>query len=60
MFKLKFKNVRGAMPQLKLLDASGNVLEHLKYVVDQAFTHTSIEKWDTDAVEEFLTERLEP
>lgn len=41
------KNVRGAMPRLKLLDQAGNVVEEL-----------NIEKWDTDTVEAFLREKL--
>lgn len=40
--------VRGSDPVLKLLDDSGNIAEEL-----------SILKWNTDSVEEFLSEKLE-
>ena len=40
--------VRGADPVLKLLDQDENVAEEL-----------SITKWNTDSVEEFLSENLE-
>uniref|UniRef100_A0A8C8GKC9 Selenoprotein F n=1 Tax=Oncorhynchus tshawytscha TaxID=74940 RepID=A0A8C8GKC9_ONCTS len=40
--------VRGADPILKLLDDNGNIAEEL-----------SILKWNTDSVEEFLSEKLE-
>ncbi|KAJ1063726.1 hypothetical protein K5549_005493 [Capra hircus] len=42
------KYVRGSDPVLKLLDDSGNIAEEL-----------SILKWNTDSVEEFLSEKLE-
>lgn len=45
---LTIKYVRGSDPVLKLLDESGNVAEEL-----------SITKWNTDSVEEFLSEKLE-
>ncbi|MXQ86085.1 hypothetical protein E5288_WYG002067 [Bos mutus] len=45
---LKSKYVRGSDPVLKLLDDSGNIAEEL-----------SILKWNTDSVEEFLSEKLE-
>uniref|UniRef100_A0A8C7UJ53 Selenoprotein F n=1 Tax=Oncorhynchus mykiss TaxID=8022 RepID=A0A8C7UJ53_ONCMY len=45
---LKSKYVRGADPILKLLDDNGNIAEEL-----------SILKWNTDSVEEFLSEKLE-
>uniref|UniRef100_A0A8C7I3D3 Selenoprotein F n=2 Tax=Oncorhynchus TaxID=8016 RepID=A0A8C7I3D3_ONCKI len=49
MFKgLQIKYVRGADPILKLLDDNGNIAEEL-----------SILKWNTDSVEEFLSEKLE-
>ena len=40
--------VRGSDPVLKLLDEAGNMEEEL-----------SILKWNTDSVEEFLSEKLE-
>lgn len=40
--------VRGSDPVLKLLDDNGNMAEEL-----------SILKWNTDSVEEFLSEKLE-
>ncbi|MBN3289816.1 SEP15 protein, partial [Polypterus senegalus] len=42
------KYVRGSDPVLKLLDDNGNISEEL-----------SILKWNTDSVEEFLSEKLE-
>uniref|UniRef100_A0A3Q2YDJ2 Selenoprotein F n=1 Tax=Hippocampus comes TaxID=109280 RepID=A0A3Q2YDJ2_HIPCM len=49
MFKgLQIKYVRGSDPVLKLLDDNGNITEEL-----------SILKWNTDSVEEFLSEKLE-
>ncbi|TRY91727.1 hypothetical protein DNTS_018973 [Danionella cerebrum] len=49
MFRgLQIKYVRGSDPVLKLLDDSGNIAEEL-----------SILKWNTDSVEEFLSEKLE-
>uniref|UniRef100_A0A8C4ZP25 Selenoprotein F n=1 Tax=Gadus morhua TaxID=8049 RepID=A0A8C4ZP25_GADMO len=42
------KYVRGSDPVLKLLDEAGNMEEEL-----------SILKWNTDSVEEFLSEKLE-
>ncbi|KFQ59320.1 15 kDa selenoprotein, partial [Pelecanus crispus] len=45
-FSLQY--VRGSDPVLKLLDDSGNIAEEL-----------SILKWNTDSVEEFLSEKLE-
>lgn len=45
---LQIKYVRGSDPILKLLDDSGNIAEEL-----------SILKWNTDSVEEFLSEKLE-
>ncbi|KAJ1171253.1 hypothetical protein NDU88_003123 [Pleurodeles waltl] len=49
MFKgLQIKYVRGSDPVLKLLDDNGNISEEL-----------SILKWNTDSVEEFLSEKLE-
>lgn len=45
---LQIKYVRGADPVLKLLDDNGNMVEEL-----------SILKWNTDSVEEFLSEKLE-
>ncbi|KAJ0059239.1 hypothetical protein NL108_009597, partial [Boleophthalmus pectinirostris] len=49
MFKgLQIKYVRGSDPVLKLLDDSGNIAEEL-----------SILKWNTDSVEEFLSEKLD-
>ncbi|KAB0382122.1 hypothetical protein FD755_004039 [Muntiacus reevesi] len=49
LFKgLQIKYVRGSDPVLKLLDDSGNIAEEL-----------SILKWNTDSVEEFLSEKLE-
>ncbi|KAL1772144.1 15 kDa selenoprotein [Sigmodon hispidus] len=45
---LKSKYVRGSDPVLKLLDDNGNIAEEL-----------SILKWNTDSVEEFLSEKLE-
>ncbi|KAI5243819.1 Selenoprotein F [Manis pentadactyla] len=45
---LQIKYVRGSDPVLKLLDDSGNIAEEL-----------SILKWNTDSVEEFLSEKLE-
>uniref|UniRef100_A0A4W5NNE3 Selenoprotein F n=1 Tax=Hucho hucho TaxID=62062 RepID=A0A4W5NNE3_9TELE len=48
MFKgLQIKYVRGADPILKLLDDNGNIAEEL-----------SILKWNTDSVEEFLSEKI--
>jgi len=49
-FSLSFplQYVRGSDPVLKLLDDSGNIAEEL-----------SILKWNTDSVEEFLSEKLE-
>ncbi|CAM4605060.1 unnamed protein product [Caretta caretta] len=44
----KSSYVRGSDPVLKLLDDSGNIAEEL-----------SILKWNTDSVEEFLSEKLE-
>jgi len=44
---LTVKYIRGADPVLKLLDENKQVVETL-----------SIEKWNTDSVEEFLSERL--
>ncbi|PIK41743.1 putative 15 kDa selenoprotein-like, partial [Apostichopus japonicus] len=44
---LKVKYVKGADPVLKFLDAQNNVEEVM-----------SIEKWNTDTVEEFLQEHL--
>ncbi|XP_077472316.1 selenoprotein F-like [Stigmatopora argus] len=50
MFKgLQIKYVRGSDPVLKLLDDNGNISEEL-----------SILKWNTDSVEEFLSEKLDP
>ncbi|GAB1288200.1 Selenoprotein F [Apodemus speciosus] len=46
--KSKIKYVRGSDPVLKLLDDNGNIAEEL-----------SILKWNTDSVEEFLSEKLE-
>lgn len=40
--------VRGSDPVLKLLDDGGNIAEEL-----------SILKWNTDSVEEFLSEKLD-
>lgn len=40
--------VRGSDPVLKLLDDDGNIAEEL-----------SILKWNTDSVEEFLSEKLD-
>lgn len=40
--------VRGSDPVLKLLDDNGNIAEEL-----------SILKWNTDSVEEFLSEKLD-
>lgn len=40
--------VRGSDPVLKLLDDEGNIAEEL-----------SILKWNTDSVEEFLSEKLD-
>jgi len=49
MFKgLQIKYVRGSDPVLKLLDDNGNIAEEL-----------SILKWNTDSVEEFLSEKLD-
>lgn len=49
MFKgLQIKYVRGSDPVLKLLDDKGDIEEEL-----------SILKWNTDSVEEFLSEKLE-
>ncbi|TWW72775.1 Selenoprotein F [Takifugu flavidus] len=49
MFKgLQIKYVRGSDPVLKLLDDEGNISEEL-----------SILKWNTDSVEEFLSEKLD-
>ncbi|CAL8324921.1 unnamed protein product [Boreogadus saida] len=49
MFRgLQIKYVRGSDPVLKLLDEAGNMEEEL-----------SILKWNTDSVEEFLSEKLE-
>uniref|UniRef100_A0A7N4PTX3 Selenoprotein F n=1 Tax=Sarcophilus harrisii TaxID=9305 RepID=A0A7N4PTX3_SARHA len=45
---LQIKYVLGSDPVLKLLDDSGNIAEEL-----------SILKWNTDSVEEFLSEKLE-
>ncbi|KAL1117260.1 hypothetical protein AAG570_004586 [Ranatra chinensis] len=45
---LTIRYIRGLDPIIKLMDASGNVQEVL-----------AIEKWDTDAVEEFLNTHLE-
>ncbi|GAB5575235.1 selenoprotein F isoform X1 [Prionailurus iriomotensis] len=45
---LQIKYVRGSDPVLKLLDDNGNIAEEL-----------SILKWNTDSVEEFLSEKLE-
>ena len=44
---LSVKYARGAMPVIKMLDEDRRVVETL-----------SIEKWDTDTVEDFLHERL--
>lgn len=41
--------LRGADPVLKFLDENNKVIETL-----------SIEKWNTDSVDEFLMERLKP
>uniref|UniRef100_A0A7M7HKT8 Selenoprotein F n=1 Tax=Strongylocentrotus purpuratus TaxID=7668 RepID=A0A7M7HKT8_STRPU len=46
---LKIKYLRGADPVLKFLDEKNKVIETL-----------SIEKWNTDSVDEFLMERLKP
>lgn len=43
-----FQYVRGSDPVLKLLDDNGNIAEEL-----------SILKWNTDSVEEFLSEKLD-
>ncbi|MEE6494576.1 hypothetical protein FKM82_001795 [Ascaphus truei] len=49
LFKgLQIKYVRGSDPVLKLLDDNGNISEEL-----------SILKWNTDSVEEFLSEKLD-
>uniref|UniRef100_A0A3Q3ISV2 Selenoprotein F n=1 Tax=Monopterus albus TaxID=43700 RepID=A0A3Q3ISV2_MONAL len=49
MYKgLQIKYVRGSDPVLKLLDDNGNIAEEL-----------SILKWNTDSVEEFLSEKLD-
>ncbi|KAE8610699.1 hypothetical protein XENTR_v10012208 [Xenopus tropicalis] len=49
LFKgLQIKYVRGSDPVLKLLDENGNISEEL-----------SILKWNTDSVEEFLSEKLD-
>uniref|UniRef100_A0A671LKJ2 Selenoprotein F n=2 Tax=Sinocyclocheilus TaxID=75365 RepID=A0A671LKJ2_9TELE len=49
MFRgLQIKYVRGSDPVLKLLDDYGNIADEL-----------SILKWNTDSVEEFLSEKLE-
>ncbi|KAG1969444.1 selenoprotein F [Pimephales promelas] len=49
MFKgLQIKYVRGSDPVLKLLDDNGNIADEL-----------SILKWNTDSVEEFLSEKLD-
>lgn len=45
---LRVRYVRGADPVIKLLDEEGEPQESL-----------NIEKWDTDTITEFLTERLE-
>ncbi|EGW07696.1 15 kDa selenoprotein [Cricetulus griseus] len=45
---LQIKYVRGSDPVLKLLDDNGNIAEEL-----------SILKWNTDSVEEFLSEKLQ-
>lgn len=47
-FFFPLQYVRGSDPVLKLLDDSGNIAEEL-----------SILKWNTDSVEEFLSEKLE-
>lgn len=44
---LKVRYMRGADPIIKLLDEERNIQETL-----------GIEKWDTDTVEEFLSQRL--
>jgi hypothetical protein len=41
------QNVRGQPPRLFLLDENGSEIEEL-----------NVESWDTDALEEFLEERL--
>jgi hypothetical protein len=46
---LEIKNKRGADPTLKFLNEKNKVQETL-----------SIERWNTDTVEEFLRERLMP
>ncbi|BET02804.1 Sep15/SelM redox domain [Nesidiocoris tenuis] len=46
---LSVRYVRGLDPIIKLFDAKGNIQEVL-----------AIERWDTDAVEEFLNTHLEP
>jgi len=45
---LEVRYVRGSDPFIKLLNDQRDVMETL-----------SIDKWDTDAIVEFLTERLE-
>jgi len=44
---LEIKYVRGADPEIRLLDENRNVAETL-----------GIEKWNTDSVEQFFSERL--
>eukprot|EP00039_Didymoeca_costata_P000189 m.44533 g.44533 ORF g.44533 m.44533 type:complete len:70 (-) comp10111_c0_seq1:1477-1686(-) len=44
---LTYENKRGAPPRIRLLDSDDNVVEEL-----------NVESWDTDAVEEFLAQRL--
>ena len=45
---LKTKHIQAAAPRLKMLDATGSVVERL-----------NIESWDTDTVTEYLNQRLE-
>lgn len=47
-FLVPLQYVRGSDPVLKLLDDEGNISEEL-----------SILKWNTDSVEEFLSEKLD-
>ena len=44
---LSVKYMRGAEPVIKLLDADGEVADEL-----------NIQKWDTDTIDEFLTQHL--
>uniref|UniRef100_A0A8C2Z5R7 Selenoprotein F n=1 Tax=Cyclopterus lumpus TaxID=8103 RepID=A0A8C2Z5R7_CYCLU len=48
VFQGELSYVRGSDPVLKLLDDNGNIAEEL-----------SILKWNTDSVEEFLSEKLD-